>query len=361
MRSLNKPTPDTEGRKVTQKDVAVAANVSQALVSLVLGGGAGSEQISPANRKKIIEAAQSLGYKVKKKPAPRPPQKLLAYIYPAVIRTQKLAPWIFDSYEDFYARMQKNVQEAARAKGYTLVAHSDEDLGALTQWLMEWDIQGVLWNSDNAQFADWLQSRFTLVQIDRRHCIHADAAMGDQASMVQIAMEHLYANGHRRIAFRTKYPLDDYLSIQRTWSYRQMIATYGLQAFEVNGDLPLMEWADELGRLIQNDPACAPTALIAPDLQALIIQRHLQSEGLSVPEQLSIVGIDNISACELVLPRLTSVDSQYAVVAEKAIDLIDARLSNPSMAAVKLEISPRLEIRESVFDLTAPAKLDNAS
>src|SRR5690606_31357231 len=67
--SSSDPAAASRPRKVTQKDVAIAANVSQTLVSLVFSD-APSEEISQSSRRKIIEAAQKLGYQKRKKEVP---------------------------------------------------------------------------------------------------------------------------------------------------------------------------------------------------------------------------------------------------------------------------------------------------
>lgn len=334
-------------RKVTQKDIAKEAGVSQALVSLILGGGTGVE-ISSENRVKIVETAERLGYKKRKKPKAR--RKLLAFVYPEVQRTGHKEELIFKSYEDFYGRMRMRLEEAAKARGYELMSCAITSKSTdLTQWLKKWDIQGVFWDSGNLKMAQWVQKRLPMVQIDRHLMDRVDAVMSHQVEMVEVAMRHLLAAGHQRIGFISKFPLDDFLSRQRVRGYRELVEAEGLESYDYSTEVSVggigMERLLEVFRRPHEE---RPTALVAPDHYAILIQKRLLREGFSLPEDLSIVGMDNITACDFAHPALTSVDGEYGEVMASAMQLMEDRIENPSRISRRIEISPSLVERESV-------------
>lgn len=334
-------------RKVTQKDIAKEAGVSQALVSLILGGST-SVEISSENRVKIVEAAERLGYKKRKKPKAQ--RKLLAFIYPEVRRTGHKEEWIFKSYEDFYGRMRMRLEEAAKVRGYELISHATATKSTgLTQWLSAWDIQGVFWDNGNLKMAQWIQKRLPMVQIDRHLIDRVDAVMSHQAEMVEVAMRHLLAAGHQRIAFISKFPLDDFLSRQRARGYREFIEAEGLENYDYSTQFSIcgsgMERLLEIFRCPHDE---RPTALVAPDHYAILIQKRLFREGFSLPKDLSIVGMDNITACDFSYPALTSVDGEYGEVMASAMQLMEDRIENSSRVPRRIEISPSLIERESV-------------
>ncbi len=353
--------PPSPSRKITQKDVAKAAGVSQALVSLVLGGDA-SADVSPESRARVLEAAKRIGYRQRRRNAGGGMRQCLAYIYPVVQRPKAWSgqhEWLFKSYDDFYARIQMALDEAARKRGFALMAYPASSERELTQWLSEWDIRGVFWNDEDVNLAKWIERRLPIVQVDRRMLDSSDAVMTNQVEMTTKAMSYLYEKGHRRILFHSKWPLDCFLSRERLRGYREFIEAAGLPDFNLATTFPtgdrskyvLEERVIETLRLPEGQ---RPTAAVLPDLYALRLQKILLSQGYTLPDDLSIVGIDNVAACDYVHPALTSIDGEHTEVALNAIDLMEARLSEPDRPARKIEVSPRLIERESVMALPLP-------
>lgn len=335
-------------RKVTQKDVARAAGVSQALVSLVLGKRV-SDQVSSESRARIMEAAKRLGYRARENQHQR--RNLLGFIYPEVKRTGHRSEWLFKSSEDFYSRMRLRLEEAVQARGYALMSYDASQPQKLTEWLIEWDVKGVFWNDEARNLGDWIHKRLPLVQIDRSMIEGVDSVMTDQGDMVRMAMRHLMAKGHRRIAFLSKTPMGDALSKQRIQAYADFIESEALDSYDYStyfvGERNRL---DQLVELLQSARSGCPTALIAPDTSALLIQGKLLQRGVSLPDELSIVGIDNISACDFSHPALTSVDGNYEEVMVSAMELMEDRLQNPSRASRKIGIGPKLVERKSVAE-----------
>lgn len=326
--------------KITQKDVAAKAGVSQALVSQVLNGS-GSISISDESRRLILEAAQSLGYHRGRKVTGSDGRKLLAYIRPHVKRVNHAEQWIFDSYEQFYYQIQELLRKAANDAGYAFMAYSDEDAGKITQWLSEWEVAGVFSNCGNRSLIEWIAQRLPLVEIDRRIIMGGDTVMVNQREMVEVAVRYLHERGYRHIDF-LKSGASDYIHAERMLACEIMFAKLGLDFVmhdKVEGVLARIEALDKLGK---------PYALITTSHIALLLQKKLMKQGIAVPKQVSLIGIDNISACEVVYPELTSVDGQYEEVARNALLLMRERLEERAMAGRKVEISPRLIERNSV-------------
>lgn len=344
-------------RKITQNTVAKAANVSQALVSLVLSGS-DLVEVSPENRRKVIEAAQKLGYQLRRKPVAKTPSNLLAYVYPQVTRESSGDEWLYDSYEEFYLGIRARLEEVTQKRGYSLISRAVSDSSELTQWLSEWDIRGVFWNYGDGKMANWIHHRLPLVQLDRRLFSETDSVYSNQSEMIQLSLKHLVAKGHTRIAFISKFPLDDHLSLERTREYLKFTEAAGLPQLNYNtlGIQKNEAWMDEFLALLRGPRQERMTALIAPDLHCLLLQKRLLREGFSLPDDLSLVGIDNISSGNFVSPSLTSIDGEYREVAASAMDLMEKRIENPTRTARKIEISPRLIERESVQSLNLTPK-----
>lgn len=337
-------------RKPTQEDVAKAAEVSQALVSLVLSEAAAP--VAEVTRTRILEAAQKLGYSSRKGRTAVRRQKLLAYIRPRVERGHHEKHWIYDSYEQFYNQIQNRLVEKTYASGYPLIVRPYTDPIELTHWLIEWGVDGVFLHSSDESLAQWICSRYPMVQINRRPRLETNSVLPNQEEIVLLAMNHLREHGHERIAL-VLTGADGYVLQQRQHTYVEYTRQQGLPCYE--------EWFSEaslekiVGMLAERSKT-GPTALIIGDHGALLIQQELLRLGFSLPEDLSMVGIDNISASNFSSPPLSSIDVRLDEVSDVALALMTARIQNPAGAFQKIEVSPKLVVRRSVSTISKTPK-----
>ncbi|HWL52905.1 MAG TPA: LacI family DNA-binding transcriptional regulator [Chthoniobacteraceae bacterium] len=347
--------------KPTQRDVALAANVSQSLVSLVLNQV--ETEASEATRIRILETAKRLGYVPKKKhvyepkKAKRPGKqgKLLAYIPQTVTREVPMDARIYDGYEEFYQRFQSAVAEAAHLNGFALMVRPYTNPTELTSWLIEWGIDAVIMHSSDRNLSEWISKRYPMVQINRRNVVEADVVMPNQEEMITLPLDYLHQHGHERIAFLS-IPRDNDIHRRRRQAYLDWTRRKNLPAYPEflacdGGSLTtLLEMKEN-----------RPTAAIAGDAMALILQKEAIKRGFSLPEDLSIIGIDNISADVFATPPLTSIDVRANEITRIALSLLTERLKEPTLAFQKVEITPKLIVRESVATLqkkNAPARSD---
>lgn len=330
--------------KITQKDVARAACVSQSLVSMVLGGKPTDNIVSLERRAKILATAERLGYRPKKKRATKGREKLLVFIGPAVKPEAGREHWLQASIEGFYGRLYEQLQVAALEKGYSTMFYPAKELVKVTQWLSEWDVAGIFWNHSDAELLQWVYPRFPVVQVERYLTREVDAVLADQENLVLVALEHLVAAGHRRVAYISKAPRTDYLAVSRLQAFRFFTRQFGLEeAIEMDG-------AEEF--IKATGDASAVTALIAPDLVVFKVFQSLRRHGRS-PEEFAFVGIDNFAACEFSSPRLTSVDLNFRDMAMNALELLEARIAGHESLSRRIFVTPSLKARDSVPHLAA--------
>jgi LacI family transcriptional regulator len=328
-------------RNPTQNDVAKAAGVSQSLVSLVLGES--SAPVAKETRQRILDAAHRLGFISKTKRRKSSERKLLAYIRPALESRSQEHQGIHDSYIQFYNHIQNSLVEQTYAAGYELIVRPYSQPADLTHWLIEWGVDGVFWHSSDESLARWIAARFTMIQINRHLRIAADSVVPDQEGIVLVALDHLRQLGHRRIAL-ISHSRNDSATRARNRTYLEYMRQNGLAPFE--------RWIAEddiekiIGMLAERSPQ-NPSALIVGDYSALVIQQKLRQIGFSLPKDLNIVGIDNVSASDFSNPRLTSVDIQIEEITRVSLSLMISRFSHTVDAFQKIEVSPRLVVRDS--------------
>ncbi|MDQ0894115.1 LacI family DNA-binding transcriptional regulator [Agromyces ramosus] len=166
-----------------------------------------------------------------------------------------------------------------------------------------------------------------------------------------MATRHLIELGHRRIAAITG-PEDMMCSLARLDGYRSAMNSAGLSidpAYVRFGDFHVSGGRDRAGELLALD--APPTAIFAgSDLQALGALDAARAFGLRVPEDVSIVGYDDIPLARWVTPRLTTVHQPLKRMGEEAARLV-IRLSDEQPATTpRMDLATSLVVRES----TAP-------
>lgn len=334
-------------RKPTQKDIAKIAGVSQPLVSLVLRDS--DAPVADDVRQRILDASQSLGYPLiqirNKKSRPRH-SKLLAYIRPSLERPHNINHGIFDAYVHFYNQIQNLLVEKVYAAGYEMIVRPYTTPAELTHWLIEWGVEGVFWHSNDESLARWISTRYPTVQINNRHLrVEVDSVLTNQEQTILQAIYHLRENGHERIALLTQSRKDT-VTKERIQTYMLYMTEHHLPVYE---DVMLESDLDKVCEYLLQRPHNVPTALIAGDSLALYIQNKLNDGGMSLPKDLSMVGIDNVSVSAFSSPRLTTIDLQLEEVVTSALSIMAARIAHPSSAIKKVGVSPKLIIRDSVF------------
>ena len=328
-------------RKPTQCDLAKAAGVSQSLVSLVMGES--SAPVAKETRQRILDAAKRIGFASKVKRRKTRESKLLAYIRPSLEIRGLEHQDIQNSYIQFYNHIQNSLVEQTYAAGYELIVRPYSQPADLTHWLIEWGVDGVFWHSSDESLARWIATRFTTVQINRHLRIPADSVVPDQEGVVLVALNHLRQLGHKRIALLSFSRTDDVTRL-RSRTYLEYMRENRLASFEdwiAEGDV------EKIIRMLAGRSPQNPTALIVGDYSALVIQQKLRQIGFSLPGDLSIVGIDNVSASNFSNPRLTSVDIQIEEITRVSLSLMMSRINDTESAFQKIEVSPRLVVRDS--------------
>ncbi len=356
----NSKTPKVRKRKVTQSLIAQEAGVSQTLVSLVLNNASAPDRVAEDTRARILKTALKLGYQIRGGSGRK---RTLALILPLVSRVENLDARIYDSLEDFYARTQKYVAEAAYRKGYALVVRYYEEPTELTHWLTEWDVDGVLWQASDEKLLDWIARRFPVAQLHYGGGavapIPVDTVTADQEQIPVLALRHLAERSHKRICFAYGYR-DSKVTRIRMAALAEEAAARDIVIFQPESDaLSTWDMIRDCLRLMERPEEERPTAFILGDPGALALARELQKRGYQIPRDCSLVGIDDISAMGLYNPPLTSIDVCQKEVSETAVEMLVARLANPDSRHQRIFISPKIVERESVG--AAPASRAHAA
>jgi DNA-binding LacI/PurR family transcriptional regulator len=233
-----------------------------------------------------------------------------------------IVPYVRDS---FVASILLGLENNARANGYTIVFHHVEnDLekqSAALRKAVQQEVAGIVLypvNSNNAgpTLNNLVSRRFPLVLVDRYiRGIYADFVISDNFSGGLFATQHLLSLGHRRIAFLSWIEMATSMEHRRL-GYRQSLLEAGIEPdpdleWEVIG-YPEIDHNAISEYLNQSEP---PSAIFAANDQlALAVQNVAQSEKCKIPDELALVGFDNLDIS-------TQLDIPLTTVAQRPFDI----------------------------------------
>jgi LacI family transcriptional regulator len=336
----------------TQVDVARLAGVSRATVSYVMNGQTeGRVSISEETRRRVLDAIEELGYE----PDARA-QALRSG------NTNTIALIIPDLRNPHFCEVATGIEEAARASGYHILLSSttlnDEYAVEIFKDLSRRRFDGLILGSSFILKSEEAQS--TLEQVRQRGLpivelsdnYGVDSIGTDYSEAAKEVMSYLLSLGHHRIGLI--YGVGGHeLAEDRRQPYRAALEAAGIPIDEnlIAECGPTIEDGYQAGKKLI-ELSSRPTAIIAiNDLLSIGALRAAADAGLHVPNDLSLVGYDNIPMANYLVPRLTTVTKDAHASGKKAFEILMMRLQNPDLPRQEIHTATRLIIRES----TGPA------
>lgn len=198
----------------------------------------------------------------------------------------------------------------------------------------------------------WLaENKLPFVLVEREatldHAGHlAESVTSDRALGVRLAVRHLMDLGHHKLGLVLSQlsPLSSRL--QAEWDHAQQEMGFSGPVWPIS-ESRADGFPDVVDQILDNISEQAVSAiLVHSDPEALAIVQHAQARGLSVPEDLSVISYDD-EVASLYSPGLTAIRSPKAAIGATAVDLLNARLDDPSRPVHRVILSPDLIIRES--------------
>jgi LacI family transcriptional regulator len=334
-------------RASSVKDVAARAGVSLGTVSNVLNR---PERVSPETRGRVEQAMRDLGF-VRNESA----RQLRAG------RSRTLAYVLLDARNPFFTDVAEGAERAAEAAGLSLfLCHSDNRAsreGDYLAHLVEQRVQGILVTPVDPQarvLADVRRNGTPVVIVDRTRddrefcSVAVDDVLGGR-----LAVEHLVERGHTRVAFiggpDTIGQVRDRLEGARlAWADAGLPAE-DLTVVPTEG-LTVVEGRSAGERVMGIAARRRPTAAFcANDLLALGLLQQLSTSGLSVPDDLAIVGYDDIEYAAAAAVPLTSVRQPRQELGRRAAELVLEEAEDAGHVHQQLVFTPELVARRSTL------------
>jgi LacI family transcriptional regulator len=334
-------TPGSSALTTSIRDVAGRAGVSVGTVSNVLNR---PDTVSETTRQRVLDAIAALGF-VRNESA--------RHLRAGHSRTIGLV--VLDIANPFFTDVARGVEEVANAEGLAVILCNSDDRpakeAAHLDVLAEHAVQGVLITPTpelSPALAALRERGVPVVLVDRR------AADGNQCSVAvddvlggRLAADHLIERGHRRIAFVGGDPdlpqvRERLQGVREVISEEDALTVLSLDTLTVAG-------GREAGEQIIGMPATRrPTAAVcANDLLALGLLQEMVRHGVRVPEDLAIVGYDDIDFAAAAAVPLSSVRKPRSLLGRRATELLLDEARNPDHAHEQLLFEPQLVVRES--------------
>jgi DNA-binding LacI/PurR family transcriptional regulator len=351
-----------KGKPLRMKDLADKAGVSTTTVSRALNGEGGS---SPALRKRILKLAEEHGYRrLRRKPLRRQNQARasiqgrIALIAPGQIGERLTDPG------DIYAALLTGARSQAADVGWDVVVDwtPTGEADALPEVVRRGGVDGALLVSSMPDsLVGRIAEKIPVVCVNTYTAwVDVPCFLVDNRRMMTLAVEHLAAFGHRRIGYLNEHGLgndepDRSYSInhERRESYLQAVRRLGLcldedlwSPFTARREVFAKALAKVLGRSLDRpEPA---TALLVPLRGMLHILPELARRQLHIPDDLSILAIDDGADATSIQPKLSAMSSNHGATVEAAMACLMDRIAGKAIPARAVWTEPKLRQRDSV-------------
>jgi len=324
------------------RDVARESGLSIATISRVMNG---SSNVKPETRDKVLRACEKLDY------VPNPAARTLS-----TNRTKIVALIIPSVEHSIFAKYVTAIEQSLSDRGYSLVlaisnANPQDELNAALKLIGMGAEAFILTGADHdSQLPEILTRRdkpfvFTSVWFADR--VYPNIGYDNRILAMQ-AVQYLFKQGHRKIAVVHGYLKESDRTLARCAGARDVADSGEIDFFETSVNVA---GGKESAKRILQGSASYSAILCFSDVLALGAYFAITELGLKIPEDVSVMGFDNLDWSEHVVPALTTVDLQAQVMGEKAVtEVIDCLDTSTPITSSKL--NARIIERASVGQIS---------
>ncbi|AJK66410.1 MULTISPECIES: catabolite control protein A [Bacillus] len=328
---------------ITIYDVAREANVSMATVSRVVNG---NPNVKPTTRKKVLEAIDRLGYR---------PNAVARGL--ASKKTTTVGVIIPDISSIFYSELARGIEDIATMYKYNIIlSNSDQNLEKelhLLNTMLGKQVDGIVFMGGN--ITDEHVEEFKRSPVP----IVLAASVEEQGETPSVAIDYEQAiydavklfidKGHRDIALVSGPMQEPINRSKKLQGYKRALEEAAIpfnEQFVAEGDYTYDSGMEALQSLMGLDRK--PTAILsATDEMALGIIHAAQDQGLSIPDDLDIIGFDNTRLSLMVRPQLSTVVQPTYDIGAVAMRLLTKLMNKEPVEEHIVELPHRIELRQS--------------
>lgn len=339
-------------------DIAKIANVSKSAVSLALSGKPG---ISSETRDKILKIVKETGYiprsMVKAEQVYGSTKKILRFL---VFSDTRFIGLQYHK-QPFFMELIHYIEEQCKRMGYSLmfstvdISQFDKDIAKLND---EAEHSGIILlgtNLDKKQMEEIAKSNPNLVVLDTYvHELNVDFVVMNNIMGAYQASTYLVEQGHKHIGYvQSEYRMHNFESRKR--GFEKAKEEYGFVSTEKDVFImspTVLSSQESFQKEIQNKIAqkeTLPTALFCEnDYLAISVIKSLHEIGLHVPNDISVIGFDNIKESVVISPELTTVHVDKETLAAKAVEQLIRLIEEKDRMGIKTVVDTKIIERKSV-------------
>ena len=328
--------------KVTRSDVARAAGVAPATVSYVLNN---SRQISEKTRQKVMDAVEALNYQ---------PDLIARGL--VTNQTMQLALILSDIGNPFYGEIARAFEQSALEKGYFVSICSGEgNLDHYLENLVRRHVDGAVIFANPTHYQ--MENVKKLVDNDIKVVISGNqvpdqiaSIENDYVSGMEQALTHLTESGHRRIAYFSCFG-NQVQYDTRIDGFKRAANKLGLHQSDillVEGKSPYysdLETGKEMAQEIIRQGMPVTAAVCTNDLMALGAIQEFHQSGIKVPEDISVIGCDDIMLASAMIPSLTTIGIDKEKLGRDAFALLYRQIKTGEIKHEKVTVE--LKVRST--------------
>jgi DNA-binding LacI/PurR family transcriptional regulator len=336
--------------RVTSKQVAERAGVSQTTVSFVLNRVEG-QSISAETIERVQQAARELGY------VPDTAARTLARGVSNNIGLILAQPHEQVFVDEYIPNVLTGIRQVIGTTDFRIlveIVNSDDTADIYFNMAQGREVAGLIITAYVAQLRDiralkkLVQADFPIVTLGKMDEAIASVTI-DDSNGTKLAIEHLIRLGHERIGVITFAPSNDGTVKRRLRAYRETLTAHNLKYDEAliryGGYDPNTGYdvALELLKLSQH-----PTAIFCMnDVMAFGAMTAIQEQGLRIPDDIAVVGYDGIRLARYTTPSLTTIDAPDIERGHIAAQMLTDLIHNRPLAQKHIELETSLTIRDS--------------
>ena len=354
--------PERHGTKpATLADVAAAVSLSPAAVSLALRGKVG---VSEATRTRVFDAAKTLGYRpIAGVSRQHQKQMTIGLVIKAVYGDAPEA-------NRFYAPVLAGIEESCRAHRMNLMLATmpvDEHYYPMEVPRIVTDrtcdgliVVGAHLSRATAELLRHAPPSVLVDAYSDDDAFAFDSIATDNIGGARTAIGHLVSKGHRNIAILATEPQTFPSILQRRRGYKQVLSEAGLARHYIDAPYWPPESAAVVGvAYLQAHPEIT-AVFCANDAVAISLIQAATQAGIAVPDQLSVIGFDDIDLAGFVSPALTTMAVDKVGMGRLAVTLLSHRLEVGKECVTQTLVRPTLMERDTVRTLEPLARSETA-
>jgi len=339
----------------TIRDIAELAGISPAAVSFVLNNKPG---VGQETRDRVLAIAAKLGYDQKKSRQPPSAQtRAVRMLYIA-----KQGPLTNHAPRIFISEYIAGLEEEAKTENYRIEIQIMEgfDPPKVLQALNTDTVDGAVVVGSALEDVDLEFLTEVSVPIvvvyTYRQWLDLDFVDMNNESSVSAALEYLYKAGHRRIGL-VKSLIETRNFSLREQAFMETMARLGLPVAAADCfaiDPTFDKGKQDMAKLLATAGGLPSALFCVNDFVAYGCIQALKDAGKSIPDDVSVVGFDNLPSDEFMEPCLSSVKVSNHSIGQRAMRLLLDRISNPGRPSEKVSIGGELIVRASICAIATP-------